>query len=826
MLALSLTIGTGWVFADGPVYLATAKFMEGDEEKQKAAESSEAQSLVQWREPILFQAFEQETAYDTAQFLDETSPLRQATMLQPTPFVEPRVALAPTAPGAGATLSSRVFDDTAINRSVLNQGRSQINSLGVDYVRGSEAAPLVSTDVGSLLRKSPAALSVEVQRRSPIVNDTRIRSSRIGALAASGSHWVPARADLDTALSKIDSRSIKDVLIIPGPYSSLYGPAFHFVDFELMKSPRSESGLEWHGRTSVDHQSNGNQWLGQQGLWGGGEDWGVRANYSHRTGDNYRTGDGNKVASGYESREFTLALGRDLSDGRSIELSLLRLDQSDVEFPGYVFDIDNLVTDAYEVTYVDENAPLADRSETEVWYNRTNFAGNSQNASKQELFPLLGRIRYVGATDVDSMSTGYRRGHSWGEEKDYQFTLGHDLRYIKQELNEVANAVTLGLPIPLTNRNSPIPRSFSVNPGIFTEYREELFAEYTVRTGGRVDYVQTDIVDDPAKLAQVGLGTNPATYAEIVGTDQSQTDRFLWSLYGALDRQYSDSLIGTTAVGFAQRPPNLTELYAAQPFLLLLQNGLNNVTGDPRLDEEKMIQFDVSLDYSSDMVKAGVRGFHSWTMDYITFENTRTLTGPPSGEVQQVSLRYVNTDLATFIGGEAFAELFPNSSLSPFVTLKGVDGRDRTRNGSFATSNGSNGAPSQQDTGLSRGFFSGIFGADAEPLPGVSPFEMRTGVRLRDDGPRPEWNIEFAARIVDNQDRVATSLLETPTPGFTTLDLRGIYTPSFNHGLTLVGGIENLTDKAFREHLDFRSPSGIQVLQPGISVYVGADWTY
>ncbi len=792
-----------------------------------ATESADAVSNAD-SQAIWYRIFDTETSIDTDHFRRETSPLRQTTMLQPTPFVEPRVALAPqaTPPPSSTLLTSRVFDDTTLQRSILGEARSQIDSLSVDYVRGSEAGPSVSTDVGSLLRKSPAALSVEVQRRSPIVNDTRIRSSRIGALAASGSHWVPARADLDTALSKIDSRNVEDVLIIPGPYSSLYGPGFHFVDFELLKSPRSESGSQWNGRTSFDHNSNGNQWLGQQGVWGGGENWGLRANYAHRTGDNYRTGAGNKVASGYESREFTLSFGHDLGDSRSIELSLLRLDQTDVQFPGYVFDIDYLVTDAYEITYVDENATLSDRNETEIWYNRTVFAGNAQNRSKRELFPLLDRISYVGTTDVDSLSTGYRRASSWGEENDYQLTLGHDLRYVKQELNEIASATTLGLPIPVINRNSPIPRSFSVNPGVFAEYQEQLFDQYTVRTGGRVDYVQTDIVDNPAKLDAIGLDVTPATYEEIVGTDQQQTDRVLWSIYASLDRQYSDSLIGTAAVGFAQRPPNLTELYAAQPFLLLLQNGLNNVTGDPTLEQEKMVQADLSLDYSDDLTKAGFRCFHSWAMDYITLENTNVVRGPPNGDIQQVSLRYVNTDLATFIGGEAFAELFPKSALSPFITLRGVDGRDRSRSGNFATTNGDAFNPSQKVAGRSRGFFSSILGADSEPLPGISPFEIKAGVRLRDVGRRPEWNLELSSRIVDNQDRVATSLLENTTPGFTTYDLRGTYTPNYAPGLTFVGGIENFTDKAYREHLDFRSPSGIRVLQPGINVYVGADWTY
>ena len=41
-----------------------------------------------------------------------------------------------------------------------------------------------------------------------------------------------------------------------------------------------------------------------------------------------------------------------------------------------------------------------------------------------------------------------------------------------------------------------------------------------------------------------------------------------------------------------------------------------------------------------------------------------------------------------------------------------------------------------------------------------------------------------------------------------------------------VAGVENFTDKTYREHLDFRSLNGISVFQPGVSFYVGSDLSY
>lgn len=755
--------------------------------------------------------------------------VEQASMLQPTPFTAPRVGLTPgvAQSESAVRLSSSVFDNTGVDRSLLRQSGLVSSNFSVDRVQGEEGLAKVTTDVGSLLGKSSGALGISVQKRSPVVNDPRVRSSRIGSLAASGSHWVPARVDLDSVLSKIDSRQVGDVLIIPGPYSSLYGPGFQFVDFELARSPRYANGYEMHGQSSFDFKSNGGQMFGQQSVMMGAESWGLRASYSHRRGGDYESGNGTEIPASYKSRMFTLAYGEDLGDGRSIEFSLLRLDQTDVEFPGYVFDIDYLVTDGYSFTYTDENATIADRTETDLWYNRTRFAGNAQSPAKRQQFPFLDRIDYVGTTDVDSMSTGYRQKWTWGAGSDaYRFTVGQDLRFIRQELEELSSGVTLGFPIPYADRNSPIPDSFSVNPGLFSEYQEQLSEDWTFRTGGRVDFVGTDILESSSNLNVIGLGVPPASYEEIMGTDEYQREFFLWSIHAAIDRKISDRLVGTLNVGYAERPPTLTDLYAAESFMLLLQNGLNNVTGDPALDRERLIQCDISLDYEGEIVRAGARGFYAWAFDYITFENTGVGRSAPNNQITQVSLRSVNTDFATLTGFETFMELFPKAQLTPFMNVRYVEGTDRTRDGNFATQSGGAGSPSQKFAGLSRGFFSGIGGSNSEPLPGISPLEARIGCRLRQKVQNERWNVELAARVVDDQSRVAASLLESTTPGFTVWDLRGIWRPWERKGVTLVGGIENFTNKNYREHLDFRSLSGAAVFQPGINFYFGGDVYY
>ncbi len=830
MSTIRLVALSVWLCLSG----VSSHLMADDTSNQASLRSEEGQAFRPVVVAALPFSIAEQYARDSevSRFIEETSPLQQASMLQPMPLILPRGEVTPElgltvstngiAAGASTNFAARLYGGGRADRSLLRKAKLGSPSLSVDVIRGAEAAPLTSTDLGHLLKRSTSALSVETQSRTPIVGDSRIRGSRAGSLAASGSHWVPARADLDTAMNKIDSRQIRDVIVIPGPYSSVYGPAFNYLDFQLESSPRYENGRETHGNSSFEHKSNGNQWLGQQTLLVGGQDWGIRGSYAHRRGSNYRSGDGVSTASSYESRIFNIAMGKDFDADRSIELSLLRLDQTDVEFPGFVFDINNLVTDGYEAVYSNSDSWIGDRTETEIWYNRTDFNGDSDNPEKQNQFPFLAFVDFNGVTDADVMSTGYRRAISWGIQPDeLRFTVGHDLRFIKQEVNEVFDTLRLGAPARFFGQ-APLPRSFSVNPGLFAEYYERFCDVYAFQSGLRLDYVQTDITEDPANLQSVGL--TGRTYEDVIGTNLSQRDRLLWSLYGRLEKKISPQLTGSVSVGYAERAPTLTELYGVEQLLLMVQNGLNTLTGDPRLKTEKLIQFDVSADYEGKWFRGGARGYHGWAFDYITFENTGVVIF--NGSVVQTNLRAVNTRLATLAGFEAYAEVAPKEPLTLFAIAKGSDGRDRTRNGDFATRAANTFFASERIAGLPRGAFSFVPGNDSESLPGISPFETRLGVRLRDNVDEPQWIVELAARVVDNQDRVASSLLEFATPGFTVWDLRTVWQPRQWDRLTVYSGVENFTDKAYREHLDFQSRAGVSVLQPGATFYVGADIDY
>jgi outer membrane receptor protein involved in Fe transport len=607
-------------------------------------------------------------------------------------------------------------------------------------------------------------------------------------------------------LSKIDSGIIRDIIILKGPYSARYGPGFSFIDIETSGTPRYQDGYETHGRSTATYQTNGEQLYGRQSIWGGSSDYGFRLGYGHRIGNDYEDGNGDNIPSSYKIRDIDSAFGVDLSECSHLEFGYLRLDQTDTEFPGQVFDVNFLVTDGFNLRYTLENQHYFDRLTVDSWYNRTRFEGDAQRSGKRRQIPQLeapcgpvpgvcgpgqdpnGVLSFTGLTDGDQMSTGFSIATTWGEAECPQLTLGADMRYIRLELNEFD--IFDPPSSPGVDANFPIPRSHASNPGIFLEGVLPMSERLSVKAGSRVDWIEANIEQTPDDRTRGEILT-------LLEADSFDQDFNPWMAYFTVEWKVDCNWTFSTGFGSAGRAPTLTELYAVDPFLAILQQGFTQVRGNPDLHGERLWQVDAGLKWDYCDFRGGIAGFYSWIHDYITYEvRDDTLNADLENAL---GVKFVNTDLATLAGGEFYAEYDCNEWLTQFNRVSYVEGRDRNRDG--------------------RGL---LPGSDREPLPGIAPLESRVGLRVHQPCKDPRWAIEFAARIVDAQDRVASSLLEQPSAGFTTYDLR-TYWKATDH-LLLMAGVENFTDRQYHEHLDLRTGRG--VFQPGINGYVGVELNY
>ena len=107
-----------------------------------------------------------------------------------------------------------------------------------------------------------------------------------------------------------------------------------------------------------------------------------------------------------------------------------------------------------------------------------------------------------------------------------------------------------------------------------------------------------------------------------------------------------------------------------------------------------------------------------------------------------------------------------------------------------------------------------------EPLFGVPPFEQQYAIDIHNPS-RTRW-FEVLVTNTAGQGRVAATRLELPTAGWTTIDLMA--GAELAEGLRVRGGVQNLTDEFYVNHLNSLNPfTGQRIAEVGRTAYVGAE---
>ena len=767
--------------------------------------------------------------------------------VQPPSATEPSNVPLPIQPSAGSAAipagifgsiggsttggSSSAPSPISTSGGALSASQQAAPATGSSVVGGGEATARASSDLGDLLGKSISAIGVEVHNRSPIITEPFIRGYHIGQYVTQvdGGFWMPARQDLDTIVSKIDSSQIENVVIIKGPYSVRYGPGFSFLDVQTLDTPRYQNGPEVHGSTGLTYKTNENGWFGLQSFWGGGETSGFRVTYSDAFGSDYVDGSNRKEPSSFHSQTFSVDYGWNWGQYARFEIKGMHVDQPNVEIPGSFFDLNYLGSDAYTGRFIYEDRDYG-KFTLDSWFNYTKLTGdNFGGAKRAQVFffddafgfkgpsnpiPVPG-VPYFVTTNAEMASLGYRSAFTLGGRNQPQITIGTDYTYLDGQSVEFDNAAGTGA----TNFKTdlPVPHSYSQDPGLFLDASLPLLENrLQIKAGMRFDWMRTAVSNlEPPPFPGTGIGLtpiDPTVYFPgfAFSGDQLRRDFSMWSAFITPEYRVNDQLTLLAGVGYAQRPPTLTELYALQPFMGVIQNGVNNVTGNPLLAPETLCQVDLGFKWNTKQFRAGVNGFYAFIHDYITYQNLGPTPIPPfpGSTVYQ----YANTNEATLAGGEMYAEWDVQRWLTLFGTLAYTEGRNLTL-----------GSGNDNVTGL---FLKGIPlpgpTGTKEPLPDIPPLDSRVGFRIKDPANNPRWAVEFTTHIVAAQDAVATSLNEQVTPGYTLFDLRAFWRP--RDYMLITAGIENIGDKTYREWADLRTGTG--VFQPGRIFYFGTRLTY
>ena len=686
----------------------------------------------------------------------------------------------------------------------------------VEQIGAGDQLTLAVEDAGALLLASEAVQTVSVQRRSPVAFDTRIRGYNFNQIytVGDGAFWTPVREDLDSMLAKMDPTLIQGMTVVAGPYGVRYGPGFSFIDVATAPTPRYD-GYEAHNRFGLTYHGNSERIYGRDTYYGGNSDYGFIVSYGSRTGNDYSPGGNSPIStvpSRYDNQNYHAQFGYDLSPDSDIELRFAGMAQADTDYAAQFFDVNSLVTNGFNLAYNYESPMWHRTTRIEAWVNATNFDGDTSRKRFQS-FPVIERVdaalnealtitdaRLLGSTSGDLTSAGARGITTWGAEGNSQLALGADIRFIDQALVENF-AVSGSIPDPIEFSTNQ-PRAQLHDPGLFAELTLPSSSSWTTKIGGRVDFFESSADARQVRTDTSLPGVTPGDPSTFGVLDQNEV---LLAFYLTNEIQLDDYTTVKVGGGHAQRAPSLRERYADGVFLGIIQSGFSRVIGNPSVRKERAWQIDAGIDYEDDIWRGKIHAFGSWIDDYITY--TGNIVSPPLGARL---LQTINTDYATLAGFEAAGEVNLTPTLSAYASVGFVDGRDH----------GINRALSQ-----------------------IGPMHGRIGIHWQDASDERRWGTDIGLRIVDNQDMVGylhavagggpdPIPVEVPTAGFTVAYLRGFY--NFSENVNLVGGIENLFDNNYLEHLDLRLPdetigtatfANTAVFSPGITPYIGLEWT-
>ena len=304
---------------------------------------------------------------------------------------------------------------------------------------------------------------------------------------------------------------------------------------------------------------------------------------------------------------------------------------------------------------------------------------------------------------------------------------------------------------------------------LYAELARPLGGKLTFEAGLRAERVQADA--DPA-LANTDL------YFAYHRTRSTSAEDTLLSGNAGIVYRLQENWELSARLGSAERAPDPQERYFA-----LRRMGTDWV-GNPGLAPPRQTQLDLGARFHSDRLTIDFTGWMARLDDALTVVDGARLEMVP-GVMNGHARTYINHDSRMW-GAEAtaFAPLGKSLALQAKVAwLRGS--RDL--------------APR-----------SGIVDRD---LPELPPFSGHLALRWEPG----RWYAELEGVAAAEQARVDSGLQETPTPAWAIGNLRaGVELGRF----WLLGGIENLFDRSYREHLSYqRDPfrAGVAVPEPGRS---------
>lgn len=643
-----------------------------------------------------------------------------------------------------------------------------VESRGSDLTERMNALPtkviarIPARVTGELLREIPG---VEAVRRGPTGLDPVVRGLReteVGMYVDGTRYFPGGPGRMDSPLSHLDPSAIHNIQVVKGPYALTWGAgnlsAIHAETRDLFQEG---SGL-LHGRLTSGYHSNVNasEMAGALNGRSGNISYWLHGNW--REGQDYEDGNGDVVPGDFRSREVRGKLGFQFAPGSQLILSGGYQDQDDMDYPGRLLDARFFKVYNLNARYRLLRSQGMLRSLEVLTYlndvdhemDNDNKPTAQPNENRMPPFPLLVEVMTGAKVSGGKVAAELALGNDWSGE------VGGDIYSVNRDALRQIYRRDTGMQI--FSNDVVWPDATIRDIGLFARAIRPLSSRIKASGTVRVDFVNAD------------ADTVSEFFSENVTSDMSATENNLsasFMLEAALNKHWLLSV----GAGSVVRTADATERYADRFPSSKAQTSAEFV-GNPDLSPERSTQGDIWLEAAFERFSLHSNVFYRRMDNYITLVESEFSKKLPLSPNQV--FEYVNGD-ANFWGFESAVSL----RLSELLSLNGA--------ATYLWG---------EDTSLD------------EPVLGIAPLKFDLGVRLQ--SPDNRYYLQGNVKIVSEQDRVATTRSELPTDGYTTMDLRGGV--KIFQNFELRGGILNLTDENYTDHLNAKNPfTGLQVAEPG-----------
>jgi iron complex outermembrane receptor protein len=626
---------------------------------------------------------------------------------------------------------------------------------------------LQPVDIGDLLKKDVEGITAI--RRSGIALDPVLRGmskDRLNTLVDGGFIFGACANRMDPPTFHITPYGTEGVEVTKGPFDVTLGPGGLGGTINILtKEPKRYEEMELHPeiRGGFDSVSNGVK--GGLTLGGGKKSFGFNLSYDYKNYDGYLDGKGKRITADFKQSNFTAGIDYLLDDDKKIGINYMGQRGSDVFYPTLAMD-----------------SPKDDMDMTALSFNSKNLEARIYYSLVDHMMDNTSKSRYVTNPSTMRMDAPSKSRTYGGKLKTrLSFLDGTDAgidyynRWWDITLQRWSSAGMRMADI------RAIPDTTIQDFGIFIQ-PEKKSENLTLTAGARIDFVK-------AKANAVGSteqGYFDTYYGSGSGTS-SNLDKSESNIGGFLKGNYniSDGIDAYAGIGRGVRTADPRERFRV---LLPIPGGKWDI-GNPNLNPEENIQFEIGNKAKFERFNYDISIFHNSIKNFITQFNTgKTFSS-------QSVMGYKNVD-ATLYGGELSAGVLATDNISLIGSTSYTWGENRTEN---------------------------------KPLPEIMPWQGKLGVRY-DEFSGKYW-CELMGRFVANQDRYDSVVDPGTTAGFSTFDLRLGWKPKTN--ILLTAGAENIFDIHYYEHTSknfaFNQDgytTADRIPEPGRNIYVNLSYVF